>query len=124
MPKKTIYKYDLDIYKRPTKWSHNKDKFTIEKVDIIAENKLYIVLDDLVFSKLSKERDSICYPKPEKPLIRFKDVLNEQGIFYLLYSYKKKRVETIEKEIRAEAEKKFGWLSGDNLDLSILHKGK
>jgi hypothetical protein len=118
----TLYEHRIRIYRKPVKWSFNRDEVTIQQKPILAHNDKYLVLNDIHFTKLEWQGDGVLYSAIDKPSIHFKDVLNEQGIFYSLYSPSKRRISTIEREIRARAEAQYGWLFSSELDLSALTK--
>jgi len=119
-----IYKYDLDYYEKPVKYSHHEDKFTVEELTPLAENDKYIIFNDWFFTKIEKSGDGYCHNVLNRPAIHFKDCLSAKGIFYTLYSTRKTRIDTIERQIRDKAEKEYGYLFAKKLKLSILKLGK
>lgn len=117
-----ITKYELEIYRKPTHYSFQEDKFEVKPLKIIAQNDRYIVLDTPFFCKIEKphkERHTL-NGVLNRPHIRFKDPCSHEGVFYTLYTDKSKRPSTIQKEIEKEAHKRYGWLFTEELDLSIL----
>jgi hypothetical protein len=115
-----LYEHRVRIYRKPTKWHFSRDIAEISEIAILAHNDKYVVLNDASFTKLEKKGDGVCWPVINKPIIYFKDVLGEKGIFYTLYSPSKKRIPTIEGQIRNKAEAEYGWLFSKELDFSAL----
>lgn len=116
-----IYYHRLEIYKQPTKF-YNHDSYKVEELHLLAENDRYMVFNDMHFTKIEKLGDGRVYSCLNKPSIYFKDVLGSQGIFYSVYTEKRMRPSTIKAQIKRKAEKEYGWLLAESLDLSILTK--
>jgi len=116
----SIFVYRLEIYKRPTKFSFEKDNFTVSEEQILAQNDRYIVLNDSSFTKIEKKGDGFLWGRLNKEAIHFKNCLGAQGVFYTCYSEAKKRVPSIERAIHKKAEEEYGWLFSRDLDLTVL----
>lgn len=119
----TIFFHRLEIYKKPTKYSFQKDEYIVREINILAQNERYIVLNDDCFTKIEKKGDGICWSALNKEQISFKNCLGEQGVFYTCYSEKKRRPVSIKNAIHKKAEREYGWLFSNELDLSTLFKG-
>ena len=120
---KTIFCHKVSIYQKPAKiW--DEDCFTVTKEQVLAENEIYIVLNDSHFTKLKKTGYGVYFNKMEKETIsvRTNDNLLGNGVFYTFYSTTKRRPSTIKKHIEAYVKEKFGWLS-EGMDLSIIKQG-
>lgn len=119
---RTIKLYRVGILKS------GKSYFEQEEVEVAFENNQWIVLNDDVLTRLTKNQtyastsDRIGYHKIwDKNEERgfFKDhKYYGNGIFYKLYSETNKRPQTIKKEIAKFIEEKFGYLG--TIDLSFI----
>lgn len=115
-----IKRYKVQIYKKPTSYSFEEDKFTIESLEVLGENDDFIVFNDDYFTKITKKPDRY-YDVLDRPRINIRttDSLLSNGIFYTLYTTTNKRPATIRNEIHRQIGKKFGWMM-DSVDLSII----
>lgn len=98
----------------------NADKFEVSELNVIAENNINIVVDDLHFTTIKKEKSdySICLGKPRIGLSHGDSVWGSR-ITYSLYTEKTKRTATIKAEIEKAVMSKFGFFI-NSLDLSVL----
>lgn len=112
---KTIIKYHVEILK-----NSDKREFEVETFHIGLENKRYVVLTDIHFTKLNKQkRDrNELEPTIDDPMVYAREwgISSLDGIVYTLYTYKKVRPETIRRQISAYINKKYGYLFNVSLD--------
>ena len=119
-----LYKTTVDIYSH-RKYSSDVDKFEVKEVEVLGENEDYLVLNDHFFTKLQKSKKGYAiHSVLGKESINIRDgsglcgdVLG-RGVFYVLYSYSKKRPGTIKKEIEKAIQDKYGWMT--SIDLSVI----
>ena len=118
---KKLFYHRVAIYKKPVRFSFDKDEFITKTVDVLAENEMYIVLNDAYFTKLELTGDGVCYSRvgKESICVRIHDHSLGKGVFYTLYSEKRRRPSTIKRHIEKHIANKYGWLLGE-LDLSII----
>lgn len=119
---KTLNLYEVKIYFNPRySFEKEEEKFKVSEVKVLAENEKFLCLEDDYFTKITKNKnwDKI-YDTLNKPSIsiRTKDSILGEGIFYTLYTTKKKRISTIRKEIEKKIEDDLG--SFFKIDLSFL----
>jgi len=115
-----IYYHRLEIYQSPTKYSFQTDQYKVEEKEVVVENDKYIVFNDAAFTKIAKSGDGFVWGVLNKEVVSFRDCLGAKGIFYTLYTNRKVRPSTIERHIREKANKEYGYLFSNKLDLSIL----
>lgn len=106
--------------------SGNKE-FLHDKVEYIAENDLWIVLNNDHFDKITKsDIFEFAHKMIEKPKISIKDGTGffendpaiGNGIYYDLYTRKTKRASAIRNEIVDFIKKRYGYLR--DIDLSFI----
>jgi ferredoxin-fold anticodon binding domain-containing protein len=97
-----------------------KNGFTISEVEVIAENDIRMVLRDQMFTRLEKKK-SYCFESIDAPSIGVYTGDNcwGSGVRYTLYTFKKKKADTIKKEIVAVIQKKCGYFMRE-IDLTML----
>lgn len=108
-----IRHYYVEIFKSRTE----KNTYKIEKIEIGLENDKYIVLKDISFTKLAKEKN-LTYNEIGKPSIYIRDwkIESVDGIVYSLYTYKRTRPDTIKNAIHKFIKDKYGYLFNVNLE--------
>lgn len=96
------------------------DKFEVSELNVIAENNINMVVDDLHFTTIKKEKSdySTCLEKPSICLNHGDRVWGSR-ITYSLYTEKTKRTATIKAEIEKAVMNKFGFFI-KGLDLSVV----
>jgi len=100
---------------------YTENRFEIKELQILAERRELIVLDDDYFPTVNiSERKDICRPNIEVPSIGFNLDCKVWGtsITYRLYTQKKKTPAAIRKEIDRARDEKFGSLFA--VDLSFI----
>ena len=102
------------------------NEFTVEEVEILADNGKYLVLNNETFSTLQYACSKYsAYPSigQESINISTNDSCWGNRVAYTLYSFSRKRASTIRKEIERAIRDKFGWFS-KGLDLRIIKDSK
>lgn len=120
--KKTIFYHRVAINKKVSHGFQWDDKFEIVEVEVLAENETKIVLNDDQFTVLDKKKGNCSFRHCVGNTlinIRTNNSICGDGIFYTLYSYGKKRPETIRREIEAKIKAEYSWLMNE-ADLSII----
>ena len=97
-----------------------RNEFKLTKVNVLAENDNYLVIDDHSFTTLSRNKNYV-HPQLDKPSIHSYTGDNCWGnrITYTLYTAKTKRASTIRGEIEAHVKEKYGFFAS-RMDLSII----
>lgn len=124
MEQRKLWKTVVKIYKGERRWSRDGgDSYTVEEVEVAAENETYIIINDWYFTKLEKKKrrsdDYGDYVNHPSIRISVNDRWLDNGVFYTLYSTSKKRPSTIRSEILAAVRDKQGWLA-ESLDLDFI----
>jgi len=99
-----------------------KNGFTISEVEVITENESRMVLRDQMFTRLEKKKMSY-FESIDTPSINVTTGDNcwGSGVRYRLYTFKKKKADTIKKEIEAVIQKKYGYFMR-GVDLSMIEE--
>jgi len=97
-----------------------ENEFEIKEIEIIGENKDNLAINDHSFTTIRKEycKYSICLDKASICLTT-NDSCWGNRISYTLYSFSKKKPQTIKREIEAKIKEKFGFFL-NGVDLSII----
>ena len=125
---KIIYEYDVSMYINSGRRDH-KSGFNIIEHKIAVQNDRMIVLNSEFFTQLDKKGKSYIRYVLNRHDITCRtgdttiDDLLGRGVFYKLYTAKKVRRSTIEKQIKDFIRNKYGWLTSD-LDYSIFNEVK
>lgn len=96
----------------------DENEFIVENLNIIGENEINIVVDDLSFTTIKKEKHKYftCVGKKEICLSA-NDSIWGNRITYSLYTFATKKASTIKKEIKEAVLAKFGFfITSLNLD--------
>lgn len=112
---KTINHYEVEILKNGEK------TFKREKIEVIAENEGWIVLNTRNYDRVTKTKTfEFCHCRLDKPRLtaRENDKIFKNGVFYEFYSYGTKRATTIRKEIAKFIDDRYGYLAA--IDLSFI----
>lgn len=119
-PRKLFY-HSVSIYRERRRSWQEESKFFIEEVEVLAENENLLVLNNSRFTRLEKSGKYDWHDVVGKARIsiRTNDSILGDGVFYALYSEKRKRPSTIKKAIQAKIAREYGWLT-HGLDLSII----
>ena len=116
---KKILHYEVEITDN-TGIIKDNNKFTCTELNVIGENSLNIVVDDLHFTTVKKEKCKYStYIGKESIYLNANDSVWGNRVTYSLFTYTKKRASKIKSEINAAIAKKYGFfISG--VDLSII----
>jgi hypothetical protein len=100
-----------------------ENTFTVEEFNVIAENKVNLVIDDISFTtlRLLKSDYMTCLDKPYIS-INNGDKCWGNRVSYTLYTEGRKTAKKIRAEIEAKLEMKFGFFR-NGLDLSFIKDG-
>ena len=96
-----------------------KSEYKTERYPVLAENEHLYCIDDEFYSTVAKSKTyELSRGRVEKPSIHFStnDSCWGTSFRYYLWTFKKKKAETIRKEIKEEIEKRYGNLFNINLD--------
>lgn len=117
----TIIHYKVEIADS-TGFIGSENKFETKELEIIGENERYMVVKDLFFTTIDKRAGKYSIGSPlgkESIGITAGDSVWGNRVTYSLYTFKRKKAESIRKEIEAAIIKKFGFfMSG--IDLSVI----
>ncbi|MBU3577536.1 hypothetical protein [Polynucleobacter sp. UK-Kesae-W10] len=97
-----------------------RNEFKCEKLNVLAENAEYLVVDDRCFTTLARSKSYI-HSQLGKPSIHSYtgDTCWGNRITYTLYTETNKRASTIRGEIEAHVKEKYGFFAS-RMDLSII----
>ena len=117
---KKIYVYKVEIFEKQSGFLH-ENVFKEEITEIGLENDTYIVLNDAIFTKLSKESKYATNPVLNKEHIwerKWKFARDLDGIVYSLYSETPRKPEVIKRHIEKFIKEQYAWVSA--IDLSFI----
>ena len=98
-----------------------KNEFTRTEYRVIGENDINLVIDNLHFTTVRKNKSKYHSPCLDHPSIclNFNDSVWGNRITYHLYTFNTKKASIICKEIEKKIQKEFGFFIG-KLDLSAI----
>jgi len=106
---------------------YKESSYTVEELEVAAENDKYIIIDDWYFSRVCKEskhnEHQHCVEKPRTNVFTIsKGICGEMygtGASYTLYTYGTKRPATIRKAIEKAIQDEYGAFMG-KVDLGFI----
>ena len=106
---KTMKHYKFRFYKKPVRWSCDRDEYTVEDIEILDENDSKYCLKNDMYTTINKKKCDY-FASLDKPSmgIHVNDGIFGNRVTYDLYTFSNKRPSTIKKEIQKSYREESG----------------